>query len=84
VVFPECGQYEDPGHRGVVVAKPAGGLDAIHARHADVHDHDVWLAPGHELEHRGAVDRFSYYLDVVLSVENDSEAIPNDRLVISE
>jgi len=35
------GQYDDPDFRELGFDDP-GGIDAIHDRHADVHQHNVW------------------------------------------
>ena len=79
------GQDENAYPRQVVRAgdRP-GGLDAVHLRHPDVHEHDV-RAGGAGLRHGfGAGGGFPDHRDVVLQVEQQPEAGPHQLLVVDE
>ncbi len=73
-------------HRGVglVGDDPAGGLDPVELRHADVHEHDVGPRAPHHRDRLGAVVGLAHHLDVVLGVEEDPESGSHERLVVGE
>ena len=69
---------------GVVVAKAAGGLDPVAARHAQVHQHDVWP----ELDRQGdclvAVGCGADDLDAVEQPEEGAESLADHALVVGD
>src|SRR6185437_554775 len=59
-----------------------GGLQAVHHRHADVHEDDVGAQVGDPGDGLLAVDGLADHLDVGLRVEQDGEARPDHALVV--
>jgi hypothetical protein len=80
------GGEDDDAHLGqpVVGGDRAGGGQAVGARHADVHEHDVGPLPPGELHRLLAVTGLADHRDVVLGVEQRPEARPHQVLVIGE
>jgi hypothetical protein len=68
-------QHEDTG--GVLAPRDqsARGLDAVHARHPDIHDHDVGLELSRPGEGLLAVGSLADHLEIVLRVEHRTEAV---------
>src|SRR5690606_1013800 len=61
-----------------------GGLDAVHPRHPDVHEHHVRSGEA-GLPHRlAAVGRLTDHDDVALEVEEEAEAGTHELLVVDE
>ncbi len=57
---------------------------AIHTRHANVHQHDIrFLAPD-EVDRLAAVGGFTRHLHIGLRLDDHPEARANQRLVVSE
>jgi hypothetical protein len=66
----ERGEHDDPHVREPVVLRDlARGGEAVHARHADVHQHDVGAQLPRQPHCRLAIGRLADHLDVVLGVE---------------
>ena len=61
-----------------------GGPQAVGARHADVHQHDVGALAAHELDRLLAVRGLADDLDVVLRVEQRAEPGADERLVVGQ
>ena len=61
-----------------------GRLDAVHARHAHVHQHDVGIELGGQAHGLAAVARLADDDEVVLRLEHHAEAHPQERLVVDE
>src|SRR5262249_27333417 len=59
-------------------------LDAVHARHPDVHQHDVRQYALREVDRLGSVAGFTDDVDVRVSVEDHAEAVADERLVVAE
>ena len=68
----------------LVAGDPPRGLEAVHDRHADVHQHDVGALAGHERHRLGAVGGLTDDLDVGLTVEQHREAAAHERLVVGD
>ncbi len=49
IIVIEGGQHQDPG-AGTCGEDPCGGGDAVHARHPQVHQHDIRSAPIYQLD----------------------------------
>ena len=62
----------------------ADRLDAVHARHPQVHQHDVGGVLGGERERLLAVGRGADELDPVEQAEQRAEALAHDALVVGE
>jgi len=63
---------------------PADRGDAVHVRHQEIHQDDVGLeATGHR-HALAAVGGLADNLDVVLEVEEDAQAHPDDRVVVDD
>ena len=81
------GGREDHGGRAGQAAEMAGEFDAVHARHADVGEHDIDRLAFEEFEGRHAVGGFAR--DDVGQVAGDvaeqgAQALAGQRLVIDE
>ena len=75
----EPGQRHDL-ERGMLGLQPACGLDAVHLRHADVHQHDVGRQLVHEPDRLDAAGRFADDLEV-LAAEQGGER-PTEAVVV--
>ena len=67
-----------------MVAEAAGGLDAVAARHAQVHQHDVRPQPVGERERLVAVGRRADDLDPGEQPEQGGESFADDALVVGD
>ena len=78
------GENQDLG-AGVVLEDLAGGLEAVHIGHGDVHDHHVGLETGggsHGFAARGC---FAAHLPIGPRVPDDSgDAAPYDQMIIHQ
>ena len=63
---------------------PARRLEAVHLRHADVHEDDVGLLARDEVDGFGAVRRLADDLDVVGRPQQHREAAAHERLVVGD
>jgi hypothetical protein len=80
----EGGEHE---HREAVEAggaNPAGGLDAVHHRHADVHQNHIGRKRSRQLDTGRTVGGLPHHVDVILSVEDHRESIPDQLLIVGE
>ena len=68
----------------VVGDEVAGGLDAVHPRHLDVHQHDVGAGRAGPFDRLEAVGGLADDLDVVLDREDHREARPHHGVVVDE
>ena len=83
----ECGQDDHTGRLRAIRAggqrsNTAGGFDAIHARHAHVHQHHIGVQG---LRHRhglGAIGRLSDHFHILLRADYHGEAGPHQLLVV--
>jgi hypothetical protein len=78
----EGGEHEHArpvGHRDA-----ARGLDAVDARHADVHEHDVGQCLPRARDRLGAVARLADDLDVGLRAQDHAKARAHEALVVGE
>ena len=62
----------------------ARGLDAVHHRHADVHEHDVGRQFARERDRLGAVGGLAHDLEVGRRVDEHAEAAAHERLVVGD
>ncbi len=62
----------------------AGGLEPVHARHPDVHQHDVRPGRAHDGDGLLAVGRLAHDLDVVLGVQQRPQPGAQQGLVVGE
>ena len=65
-------------------AQPAGGLDAVHARHPNVHQHHVRPDLAADLDRGGAVGRGARHLEVRLGAEQRGEAAAHHVVVVGD
>ncbi len=84
-VFVEAvgGEHEYP-RAGGCFGEPAGRLDAVEDRHADVHHHDVRLERLREGDRFGAVGGLPDDLQVRLGFENGAQPSTHHGLVVGE
>ena len=82
LVHVEGGQDEDPGGAGG--DQPPGRLDPVQLGHPNVHQRDVGLQPGRQLDGLDAVRRLTHHGQVGLGVEDEPETAPHQRLVIGD
>ena len=78
IVF-EHGQHDDPDRR-VRRRDGAGGVDAAHARHLEVHQHDVWLQLRYEANGFLARRRLADQLDVCGTLLNTRVSARTDQV----
>jgi hypothetical protein len=62
----------------------ASGRQAVDARHADVHEHDVRHELGSQANGLLAVAGLADHLDVFLGIEQGPESRPHQGLVVGE
>ena len=79
LVEAEGGEDQHP-----LARQPAGGLDPVHAGHADVHEHDVGCAPGGGLDRLCARAGLGHDLDVAGRFEYRPKAGAHHRLVVGD
>ncbi len=71
--------------RGVfVTGNPAGGLDPVHLRHADIHQHDVGVLTSHEGDSFRPIGSFPDNLDIGIGTEEHREATADEGLVVGD
>ncbi len=78
------GGEDDDAHVGVLGAQPAGGLDAVAARHAQVHQHDVGRQLAGERDGLGAVGGGADDLDAGQQAEHHGQALADHPLVVGD
>ena len=61
-----------------------GAFDAVRPGHADIHEHDVRIHPRGECRCLQAVRGLAHDIEVILAVEDDSEAASDESLVIRD
>ncbi len=66
------------------VDDPARRLDAVDVRHADVHEHDIWMEVARERDRLCSVRRLADDVDVGLGVQDHPEAAAHESLVVRE
>ena len=59
-------------------------LDSIHARHADIHQHDVRRQPANQGDRFGAVARFARAFAPVQLLDQAFQAVTRRRLVVDD
>ena len=62
----------------------ARGLQAVHSRHLDVHEHDVWSHRAGDGDRLLTVACFADHLDVVFGFEDHPEPGSDQRLIIDQ
>ena len=78
----EPGERHDPEVR-IERLEPAGRLDAVHHGHPHVHQHDVGLGRGDQLQRLGAVARLPHHHELV-GVEERDEGVAEPRVVVHD
>jgi hypothetical protein len=71
-------------HVGVIGLDARGRVDAVDARHQQVHDHDVGLQRGRGLDRGVAVGGLTDDLEIVVQGEEIAHAPPNHRVIVDE
>ena len=85
LVHVEGGEHEHPGFCEQRVARNgAGGLDAVHFRHADVHEYHVGPKALRLLYRIGPVSGLADDLDALVGAENGLEAAAHEILVVHD
>src|SRR5215471_1026885 len=84
----ECGQYDNMGIGPTFLQRPGGG-DAIHARHANVHENDVgWRPCFIKLLDRSdgslSITSGSYDLKIGLEFQQFPKPLTDKRLVVHD
>jgi hypothetical protein len=77
------GEHEYP-RAGAGFGEPAGRLDAVEHRHADVHHHDPGLERFREGDRFGAIRCFADDPHVWLGLQDGAQAGAHDGLVVGE
>ena len=68
---------------GIAVLQAPGRLDAVHHRHPHVHQHDVGLGCGDELQRLGAVARLADDHELV-GVQQRDQGVAEARVVVHD
>jgi hypothetical protein len=84
VVEIERGQDQDARAVGVGRCQLPSGLDAVHARHPDVHQHDVRLQPAADPHGLRAVGGLAEYVEAGLAGEQRGEPVAHHLLVVGD
>jgi pimeloyl-ACP methyl ester carboxylesterase len=79
IVESERGEDED-----LLARHPSRRLDPVHARHADVHQHDVGLVTASELHRLLSVLGHGHHGDRARRLEHGLETRPGERLVVGD
>ncbi|GGT81445.1 hypothetical protein GCM10010244_02090 [Streptomyces coeruleorubidus] len=79
----EGGQDDDAGGVGGAGEDAAGGLQAVHLGHPDVHQHDVGTCAAGRFDRFGSVGRLGDDVDAV-GAEDQSESGADQGLVVGE
>ncbi len=61
-----------------------GGLEPVHHRHADIHQHDVGAGPLAGVDGLSAVAGLGDDTDLRVGLEDHAEAGPDERLVVGD
>jgi hypothetical protein len=77
------GEHDHPG-LGDLLAEPAGRLDAVHLRHADVQDDEVGLGLPGQIHHLGARRRFAQDLDPFGGLDVPAQSLADERVVVAQ
>ena len=77
-------QHEHSRRALTAIHDPAGRLDAVHVRHADVHEHDIRIEFARQGDRLAAVRGLANDIDVGFGAEDDANAAAHERLVIRE
>jgi hypothetical protein len=80
----EGGEHEHARRVFVSVDDLAGRLDAVHVRHADVHQHHIRIELAGERDRLGAVCGLADDLDVGFGAQDHPEAAAHKLLVVRE
>src|SRR5690606_4379693 len=81
----EGGQYQDPGHGVGGLGEDAfGGLDAVHAGHADVHQDHLGGGLGGERHGLLAAAGLADHVDAGCGVQQAHQAGPYEVLVVHD
>jgi len=83
VVLVERGEHEHPGVRTGGGDQP-GCLDAVHARHADVHDDHVGAGVPGEPYRLGSGSGLAGHVDIGSPLDQPAQSGPDERLVVGE
>ena len=78
-------EHQHPGARaGGVVGDASGGLDPVHVGHADVHQHDVGVVAGGQVDGLAAGGGLTHDLDAGIVLEEHGEAAPYECLIVGD
>ena len=77
------GQHDDLDVR-VPPGDEAGGLDPVEVGHLDVHDDDVRLGLGDQVQRLAAVARRADHLDAVQRAEQGDQPVAHDLVVVDD
>ncbi len=83
VVGGEAGEHQDPD-LGMGRRDPAGGLDAVHLGHHQVHEHHVRLQRTGLLHRFQAILGLSHDLDVPFGGQQHGQSLAHDVMVIGD
>jgi hypothetical protein len=78
-----AGQGDD-GDVGLLLFQRPRGRQAVHARHRDVHHHDIGLHLDRELDGDFSVRGFGDDLHIRLTLDQEFQALPQDRVVVGD
>ena len=65
-----------------IVANGARGLDAVHTRHPNVHEHHVGMQPRRQFHRFMAIARLAYHVDAVVRHQYELETAADEILIV--
>ena len=65
-----------------IVADGARGLDAVHTRHPNVHEHHVGMQPRRQFHRFMAIARLAYHVDAVVRHQYELETAADEILIV--
>ena len=77
------GEEHDPG-LGTFLANLAGGLEAAHAGHPDIHQNHIGMSVCATGNGIGGVGRFARDLDIGFRREQRSDSLPEQGVIVSQ
>ena len=78
------GREDEDSRLRDLFSEDLGRLQPVHAGHADVHDHDLGLAPLGERDGRGSVRSLSDHADMRRARKRKPEPLANDLVVVHD
>jgi len=76
------GKRQHP-HAGMALTDQAGSLDAVHARHLQIHQHHIRPGVRDQLQCLGAILRYAHHLDPRRRAQDGLQSLAHQVLVVT-